>query len=72
MPNYNNPKITAGRNGALLYLVLTCTWPVLKLLGLASGSWWRVTSLLWGPWAMLVVLAALGWVLKVFQKKKAV
>ena len=69
MPKYNNPKITAGRNSALLYLVLTSTWPVLKLLGLASGSWWRVTCLLWGPWAMLLVVFALGLLLRAFVRQ---
>ena len=64
-------KSTSLRPGALLYLLLTCTWPVLKLLGYSQASWWRVTSLLWGPWAMLVVLAAAGLLLHWFSSRRS-
>lgn len=53
-------KSNPGRNIAVLYLLLTFTWPVVKLLGLATSSWWRVTSLLWGPWLLLLVVAIIG------------
>ena len=59
-------KYASIRSGALLYLLLTCAWPALKLLGLTPASWWRVTSLLWGPWLLLVVLAVLGLVMHWF------
>jgi len=53
----------------LMLLTLTLAQlagPVLKALGWAFTrcSWVKATCLLWGPWAMVLVLAALGWLLR--------
>lgn len=47
-------------------LLVQLAGPVLKALGLAlAGRGWALaTCLLWGPWAMLLVLAGVGWLLR--------
>lgn len=42
-----------------LLILLTAVAAVLKITGLWSISWWTVTVLLWGPYALVLAFIAL-------------
>jgi hypothetical protein len=67
-------SFTSGCLGPLLYLLLA-GFPILLKLAEAprfvAWSWWKATSLFWGPWSLLVVLACLGWLVELVQRRRA-
>lgn len=55
-----------------LYMLLAVLPIALKLAAaprFVAWTWWRATALFWAPWGMLGVLAALGFLLELVQRR---
>lgn len=72
MPPPPPPPATSpwvGRS-LVLYLLLILGLPALRLLHVVAWSWWWVLAPLWGPWLLLVLLALLGWLLRLTARRR--
>jgi len=67
-------NMLAGCLAPLLYCLVAMSPVILKWAGaprFVAWSWWQATAFLWGPWGLVLVLSALGWLLQLVQDRRA-
>lgn len=57
-------RLNVGMGQFFTLFILFIVFLVLKLTDVLGWSWWWVTSPLWGPWAFIVAILGILWIVR--------